>query len=64
MSFDDLLVRWTEAEMQVASYRLCHPGRRQPEVEFLAQQLKAVADHWYGELVREVARLRAQLPRI
>ncbi len=64
MSFDELLVRWTEAEMQVASYRLCHPFRGRPEVEFLAGQLKAIADHWYCELVREVARLRAQLPRI
>jgi hypothetical protein len=64
MLFDELLVRWTEAEMQVASYRLCHPCRSRPEVEFLAAQLKSVTERWYGELICEVTRLRQQLPRI
>lgn len=65
MKFEELLKRWTESEMVVASYRLCHPCRgRRPEVDFICTQLKRVADHWYAELVAEVARERRQLPRI
>jgi hypothetical protein len=50
--------------MEVATYRLCHPWRGRPEVEFLAAQLKSAADQWYAELISDVARLRRQLPRI
>jgi hypothetical protein len=64
MTFEELLARWTEAEMEVATYRLCHPWRGRPEVEFLAAQLKSAADQWYAELISDVARLRRQLPRI
>lgn len=64
MTFEELLSRWTEAEMEVAGYRLCHPGRGRPDVDFLCAQLKSVADHWYAELIAEVSRLRRQLPRI
>jgi hypothetical protein len=64
MTFEDLLSRWTEAEMEVATYRLCHPGRDRPEVDFLCAQLKKIADHWYAELIGEVTSLRQQLPRL
>jgi hypothetical protein len=64
MNFEELLKRWTEAEMAVATYRLCHPGRGRPEVDFLCAQLARVAEQWYAQLVCEVARARRQLPRI
>jgi hypothetical protein len=64
MTFEDLLARWTEAEMEVASYRLCHPCRCRPEAEFLVVQLKSIADRRYADLLSEVDRLRRQLPLI
>lgn len=64
MKFEELLKRWTEAEMEVATYRLCHPACARPEVEFLCAQLKVVANRWYALLQSEVARARRQLPRL
>ena len=57
-----MLQRWTEAEIEVASYRLCHPARGRPEVECLCRQLKRAAERWYGDLVAEVARVRREVP--
>jgi hypothetical protein len=64
MKFEDVFTRWTEAEMQVATYRLCHPCRACPEVEFLCAQLKAVAGQWYALLIAELARERRRLPKL
>jgi hypothetical protein len=62
--FERMLQRWTEAEMGTVTWRLCHPARGQPQVEFIAAQLEAVARQWYGELLAEVARVQRELPRL
>ena len=65
MKFEEILKRWTDAETEVASYRVCHPPcARRPEADFLCAQLKAVANQWYALLQHEVARARRQLPRL
>jgi hypothetical protein len=64
MKFEELLRRWNEAEMAVVTYRLCHPPCARPEVDFLCAQLQAVSKEWYAQLLREVARVRRQLPRL
>jgi hypothetical protein len=64
MDFEEILKRWTEAEVAVAAYRLGHPGRGCPEAEFLCAQLEAVAAQWYALLLDEVARVRRQMPRL
>ena len=64
MKFDKLLARWMEAEMAVATYRLTHPGRGRPEVNFLCAQLKDVANDWYGQVLAEVRLARRRLPLI
>jgi hypothetical protein len=59
-----MLQRWTEAEMAAVTWNMCHPVRRQPHVGFVADQLKAVARHRYGELLAEIARVQRRLPRL
>ena len=61
--FHEFLVRWSEADVSATAYELFHAGSDEPEHEFLAAQLRVVAQRWEKGLHLEIRHMQLRMPR-
>jgi hypothetical protein len=64
MSYSELLVRWTQSDVNATAYALTWSGSRQPEHVFLVEQLRRCADVWHEVLQRESSHMQQRMPRV
>jgi len=64
MSYSELLVRWTQSEVNASAYALAWSRSQRPEHVFLVEQLRRCADVWQEVLEREASHMQQRMPRV
>ncbi len=64
MSYHELLVQWSRADVTATAYALIHGRSQRLERVFLAEQLRGAADTWRKALELEVRHMQQRMPRV
>jgi hypothetical protein len=64
MSYAELLVRWTQADLNAHAYELVWSRSQRPEHIFLVDQLRQCAHVWHEVMQRESRHMQQRMPRV
>ena len=62
--FQELLLRWAQADVSATAYAVFYAGSEEPEHAFLVAQMRAVAERWQQGLLLEARHMQQRMPRV